>query len=99
LLQAQVEHMQEAELCLPLQYASKKYIRAITTEGEAADYIREVTEAIHRAHKNAARVRANRIARKEKRVTTAAEAKQPSLKRAVKAKAKKSVSKSKRKKK
>jgi hypothetical protein len=57
LLRSQVQHLQQAELRLPARYQSDIYIHAIQTEGEAAEYIREVTEAIHRAHKDAARRR------------------------------------------
>ncbi len=53
LLKAQVQHLQEAERVLPLKYHSDIYIRAIKTEGEAAEYIQQVTDAIHRAHKDA----------------------------------------------
>lgn len=53
LLRAQVEHLQHAERRLPLRYKSSIYIHAIRTEGEAARYIREVTEAIHKAHTDA----------------------------------------------
>jgi hypothetical protein len=59
LLKAQVEHLREAESKLPLRYRHEidTYIKAIKTEGEAAAYIRTVTEAIHDAHANAERVR------------------------------------------
>jgi len=59
LLKAQVEYLHEAERRLPLRYRSETYINAIKTEGEASEYIREVTEAIHNAHAeaDAARVR------------------------------------------
>jgi len=50
LLKAQIEHLHEAERALPLKYRSEIYIRAIQTEGEAAEYIQEITEAIHAAH-------------------------------------------------
>jgi hypothetical protein len=65
LLLAQIEHLQHAERRLPLAYRSKIYTHAIQTEGEAARYIREVTEAIHQAHADAARERA-KSARKKK---------------------------------
>src|SRR5213082_2307413 len=58
LLLAQVSHLQHAESQLPLRYRSDIYIHAIRTEGEAANYIREVTEAIHQAHADAAKRRA-----------------------------------------
>jgi hypothetical protein len=57
LLLSQVSHLQHAERRLPLKYRSKIYTHAIETEGEAARYIREVTEAIHEAHEDAARDR------------------------------------------
>lgn len=59
LLLAQVEHLQQAEQRLPLRYRSAIYTHAIRTEGEAALYIREVTEAILRAHADAQVTRAN----------------------------------------
>jgi hypothetical protein len=65
LLKSQVEHLREAESKLPVRYRTEFYIRAIKTEGEAAQYIREVTEAIHRAHEDAER---KRRAPKKKRV-------------------------------
>jgi hypothetical protein len=60
LLVAQVAHLQHAERRLPLGYRSKIYTRAIRTEGEAARYIREVTEAVHDAHADAQAERAKR---------------------------------------
>lgn len=57
LLKSQVEHLREAESKLPMRYRTEFYIRAIKTEGEAAQYIREVTEAIHVAHEDAERKR------------------------------------------
>lgn len=57
LLKSQVEHLRKAESELPLRYRSEIYIHAIKTEGEAARYIREVTEAIHAAHEDATRAR------------------------------------------
>ena len=60
LLLAQISHLQHAERRLPLRYRSEIYTHAIRTEGEAAEYIREVTEAIHQAHADAAKRRAKR---------------------------------------
>ena len=54
LLQAQIQHLHAAERKLPLRYHSEIYVNAIKTEGEAAAYIRKVTEAIHKAHAEAA---------------------------------------------
>jgi hypothetical protein len=65
LLKAQMEYLHEAEKRLPLQYHSEIYVNAIRTEGEAAKYIRHVTEAIHEAHGAAARAR---VVPKRKRV-------------------------------
>ena len=50
LLKNQIEHLQRAEFRLPLKEQTNIYINAIKTEGEAADYIRRVTQAIHGAH-------------------------------------------------
>ena len=57
LLKSQIEHLREAESKLPVRYRTEFYIRAIKTEGEAAQYIREVTDAIHLAHEHAERKR------------------------------------------
>jgi hypothetical protein len=57
LLKSHVEHLREAESKLPLRYRSEIYVKAIKTEGEAARYIRDVTEAIHAAHEDAKRAR------------------------------------------
>jgi hypothetical protein len=57
LLKSQIEHLRDAEGKLPLRYRSEWYIKAIRTEGEAAKYIRDVTEAIHAAHEDAERAR------------------------------------------
>jgi hypothetical protein len=60
LLLTQIQHMHEAEKNLPPRYHSDIYMKAIRTEGEAAAYIRDVTEAIHTAHMEAAAQRARR---------------------------------------
>jgi hypothetical protein len=65
LLKSQIDHLREAESKLPLRYRSELYVKAVRTEGEAAEYIREVTEAIHEAHGDAQR---RRRAPKRKRV-------------------------------
>jgi hypothetical protein len=54
LLKMQIEHLQQAELRLPLRYQTGIYVNAIKTEGEAAEYIGAVTKAIHDAHQDAA---------------------------------------------
>lgn len=73
LLLAQVSHLQHAESRLPLRYQSEIYIHAIKTEGEAAEYIREVTEAIHQAHTDAAKRRAKRVPKRGIEIAAAAE--------------------------
>jgi hypothetical protein len=60
LLKSQILHLHEAERRLPLRHRTDIYINAIKTEGEAAEYIRAVTEAIHDAHAAAAARRARR---------------------------------------
>ncbi len=62
LLKAQIHHLLEAEKNLPLRHHSDIYVHAIKTEGEAADYIRHVTEAIHEAHAIAAAKRGRGLA-------------------------------------
>ena len=57
LLKMQVEHLYGAEKRLPSLYRTDVYVNAIKTEGEAAEYIRQVTEGIHAAHADAARRR------------------------------------------
>ena len=54
LLKMQVDHLCAAEQRLPSRYRSEIYANAIKTEGEAAEYIRLVTEAIQQAHMDAA---------------------------------------------
>jgi len=80
LLVAQVQHLREAEKNLPARYHSDIYIHTIRTEGEAAAYIRYVTEAIHQAHEDAAE-RAKGAARERKIPMIAAAAAKPSRKR------------------
>jgi hypothetical protein len=88
LLLAQVSHFQHAERQLPLRYRSDIYIHAIRTEGEAASYIREVTEAIHQAHADAAKGR-ERPTRKRGMEISAAERPKRSSKKKTKTKTKK----------
>jgi hypothetical protein len=87
LLQAQIQHLQQAERRLPLRYRSEIYTHAIQTEGEAAEYIREITEAIHQAHADAEAARAKRAARQRKGLRIVAAA-QPSRKGGSKTKVK-----------
>ena len=65
LLRMQIEHLHEAERRLPPRFHTDIYVNAIKTEGEAARYIRETTEAIHAAHAAAEGVR---LAPRRKRV-------------------------------
>jgi hypothetical protein len=48
LVQAQVKHFEEADKQLPPELQTGVDINSIKTEGEAAAYIRKVTEAIHK---------------------------------------------------
>ncbi len=50
LLAWQLEHVQEAEFRLPVGHTTDVYVNAIKTEGQAADYIRQVTEKVHELH-------------------------------------------------
>jgi hypothetical protein len=90
LLLAQIEHLQHAERRLPLRYRSEIYTHAIKTEGEAAAYIREVTEAIHKAHEDAAAQRAKPVRGPKRGLEIAAAAEPPSRRRSSKAKTKSS---------
>jgi len=56
LLKSQILHLQEAEFRLPAKYQTNIYIHSIRTEGDAGEYIREVTQAIHAAHASRLRV-------------------------------------------
>jgi len=86
LLLAQVSHLQHAERQLPLRYRSDIYTHAIRTEGEAAAYVREVTEAIHQAHADAGKRRAKPARKRGLEIAAAAE--RPSRKSSSKKKAK-----------
>jgi hypothetical protein len=70
LLKAQIQHLHDAEDNLPLRHQTDIYINAIKTEGEAAEYIRQVTTAIHEAHEAAA-------ARRRRGIAIAAAAEKP----------------------
>ena len=67
LLKAQILYLHDAELNLPVRQQTDVYINAIKTEGEAGEYIRRVTEAIHGAHE-AADVKRRKPVVKRKRV-------------------------------
>ena len=75
LLKAHVEHMREAESKLPIKYRSDFYTKAVRTEGEAAEYIRDVTEAIHEAHADAEKRRGARKKKRRFEIAAAAEEK------------------------
>jgi len=77
LLIAQITHLQHAERRLPERYRTQIYSHAIRTEGEAAQYIREVTAAIHQAHEDAAAKRAKRIPKRKGGLELAAAAERP----------------------
>lgn len=76
LLKMQMEHLHLAERRLPLRFHSDIYVNAIKTEGEAANYIRSVTEAIHAAHEEAAAARVKAPARRKRVIAIAAAADQ-----------------------
>lgn len=73
LLKSQVEHMREAESKLPLKYRSEFYAKAVRTEGEAAEYIRDVTEAIHEAYADTEKRRRTRKSKRTFDIAAAAE--------------------------
>ena len=56
LVKAQVKHFQEADKNLPPELQTGVDINSITTEGQAAAYIRKVTEAIHNSGGRAGKV-------------------------------------------
>jgi hypothetical protein len=57
LVRAQVEHFAEADQRLPAELRSGIDASSINTEGEASDYIRKVTTAIHKSGGHAGKVR------------------------------------------
>lgn len=73
LLKMQIRHLHEAERRLPLRLHTDIYINAIKTEGEAAEYIRRVTEAIHAAHEAAAAKRSKPKRRRGIEIAAAAD--------------------------
>jgi hypothetical protein len=72
LLKTQIMHLHDAERMLPARYHTDVYINAIKTEGEASDYIRAVTEAIHAAHAEAAATRRRRTPKRKRVIEIAA---------------------------
>jgi hypothetical protein len=65
LLKSQILHLQEAEFRLPAKFQTDIYIHSIQTEGDAGEYIRQVTRAIHDAH--ASRIRRAKLKAKPER--------------------------------
>lgn len=65
LLLAQVHHLREAEKNLPTRYHSGIFHKSLATEGDVARYVRSVTEAIHKAHNDAAKDRAKAAAKQK----------------------------------
>jgi hypothetical protein len=86
LLKAQILYFQDAEKRLPLDLRSKIYINAIKTEGEAAEYVRQVTEAVHEAHAQAAQRRAKHRRRPRPSIEIAAAADERSVRKTKKKK-------------
>jgi hypothetical protein len=56
LVEAQVRHFAEADKNLPPELQTGIDIASVTTEGQAAAYIRKVTEAIHKSGGRAGKV-------------------------------------------
>lgn len=98
LLKWQVEHLHQAEKRLPVQHQTGIYVNAIKTEGEAANYTRAVTEAIHQAHAEAESLRALRVAPKRRRMIDIAAVADEKAERKSASKAKKKKSTAKRRK-
>jgi ArsR family metal-binding transcriptional regulator len=96
LLKMQVEQLHHAARRLPLQYRSEAYINAIKTEGEAAKYIREMTQAIRDAHDAAENARRAPKRKKVIEIAAVADAR-PKRKAKKKSSPKKSKSKPKKK--
>ncbi len=64
LLRAQLLHLHEVEKNLPSRLRTKTYVHAIKTERQAADYIRQVTENVFKAHGGDAPAKRKRRAKK-----------------------------------
>ena len=82
LLMAQVKHLRLAERNLPPQYHSSIFSHDIQTEGEAAAYVRAVTEAIHRAHDDAVAQRSKKAPKRKRVIEIAAVADEAAEQRA-----------------
>ena len=72
LLKAQIQHLRDAERNLPVRYRTDIYTNAIQTEGEAAEYIRQVTAAIHDAHEAQATKRGRPAVKRKRAIEIAA---------------------------
>ena len=99
LLAWQLKHLHEAEKRLPMHHHTDIYVNAIKTEGEAAEYIQRVTEAIHKAHAEAELRRSRRGRRKPTRVVEIARVADEVSERRPKSRAKKKSSRTPKKKK
>ena len=82
LLMAQVKHLREAEKTLPQRYHSEIFSHDIQTEGEAAAYVRAVTEAIHQAHDDAMAKREKKAPKRKRVIEIAAAADEAAERRA-----------------
>jgi hypothetical protein len=57
LIKSQVEHFAEADRQLPPEFQTAIDFRSIRTEGQAAEYVKKVTAAIHKSGGSTRRVR------------------------------------------
>jgi hypothetical protein len=81
LLGWQIYHAQEAELALPVGHSTDVYVNAIKTEGEAADYIRQVTQRVQEMHGTAVQKPKGKAKAAGRRGLTMAASARPSAKR------------------
>jgi hypothetical protein len=90
LLKSQILHLQEAEFRLPAKYQTNIYIHSIENEGDAGEYIRQVTKALHDAHASRIRrAKAKLKTKPERAFAMKASAAKPRTKKAKKSAAKK----------
>lgn len=82
LLKAQLAHAHEAERKLPIRYRQNIdiYASAVRTEREAAEFLCQVTEAVHKAHEDAAVRREREQAKPTLEIAAAAEETRPGRK-------------------
>jgi hypothetical protein len=57
LIKSQVEHFAEADRHLPPEYQTGIDVSTVKTEGQAAEYVKQVTAAIHKTGGRTQRVR------------------------------------------